>query len=171
MIIAIDSREQMPLPIKAGADIEDVITTKLPFGDYAMKLDATSPYVPVFFERKNIEDLWGTLTTGIDRFKRELERAKESKVTMYLAIEGTMLDVYTGSMFSIVPGSQIIRSIFTFKMKYGLQPVFCPNREQMKYYIIETFDAVRRVYEKASPLKNEFKGGIQSADCIAEVDT
>lgn len=150
MIIAIDSREQMPLPIKAGADIQDVIVTKLPFGDYAMKLSDSEPFVPVFFERKSIEDLWGTLTSGIDRFKKELERAKESKVTMYLAIEGTMLDVYAGVGFSTIMGSQIVRSIFTFKMKYGLQPVFCPNREQMKYYMIETFDAVRRTYDKTS---------------------
>lgn len=170
MIIAIDTREQMPLNIKAGADIQEVITTKLPFGDYAMKLTANDAYVPVFFERKSITDLWGTLTTGMDRFKKELERAKESKVTLYLAIEGTILDVHTGVSFSIVRGSQIVRTIFSLKVRYGLEPVFCPNREQMKYYIYETFDAVRRVYEKASPLKTPLKGGIQSADCIAELD-
>lgn len=170
MIIAIDSREQAPIVFKPGADISDVIVTKLPFGDYAMKLASDEAYVPIFFERKSIQDLWGTLTVGIERFKRELEKAKESKVTLYLAIEGSIYDVYAGSSFSTIMGSQIVRTIFSLKVRYGLEPVFCPNREQMKYYMYETFDAVRRSYDKDASLSTKFKGGIQSADCIAELD-
>lgn len=148
MIISIDSREQAPLNIKAGMDIETVRIEKLPFGDYGCKLSESEPFIKVFFERKAKSDLWQTLTTDIDRFKRELERAKESQVMLYLAIEGTMTDIYAGFEHSSVFGSQIIRTVFTFKMKYGLEPVFCASRDEMKYYIIETFDAARRNWHK-----------------------
>ena len=148
MIISIDTREQEPLNITAAVDITEVRHEKLPFGDYGCRLANDEPLCPVFFERKAKGDLWGTLTSGIDRFKRELERVRESKATLYLAIEGSMTDIYAGYSHSQVFGSQIIRTIFTLKVKYGLEPVFCPDRAQMKYYVLETFDALKRNWER-----------------------
>jgi len=52
--------------------------------------------------------------------------------------------------FPVTIGSQIVKTIFMFKIKYGVEPVFCPNRASMKYYICETFDAVRRNMDKES---------------------
>lgn len=146
MKILIDSREKEKLDIRVGANIDFVEVKKLAFGDYACEIEGK--IVPIFFERKSIGDLWGTFTQGIDRFKNELELARESKVTIYLAIEPSMQEVYAGYEHSGVFGSQIIRSIFTFKVKYGLEPIFCGNRDTMKYHIYETFDAVRRNFDK-----------------------
>lgn len=134
------------MKIKAGGEIDEVLVKKLDFGDYGCEIAGNR--LPIYFERKSIGDLFGTLTSGIDRFKREVTRAKEANCTLYLAIEGSLLDVYKGSEFSIVAGSQIVRTIFMYKVKYGLEPVFCNDREQMKYYILETFDACRRNLER-----------------------
>lgn len=148
MIIIRDTREQDPIAINAGGDIEQVVVQKLPVGDYGCKLSADSPILPLVFERKGIADLWQTLTVDITRFKAEVERARESSITLYLAIEGTMRDVYAGTSFSTVLGSQIVRTIFMFKVRYGVEPIFCASRDEMKYYMLETFDACRRNYLK-----------------------
>ena len=109
--------------------------------------DENAPLWPVAWERKGSKgDLWGTLTSGIDRFKREVERAKESNVTLYLGIECSMTDIYKGYEHSEVLGSQIIRTLFAFKVKHGVEPVFCGGRNELKYHIVECFDALDRHY-------------------------
>ncbi len=144
--LSIDSREQDGLNIKPGANIETVTIEKLPFGDYAGKANKDAPFWPVFWERKNLGDLFGTLTNGIERFKKEIARAKESNITMYLGIEASLKDVYSGYAHSSVLGSTIVKTLFTFKLKYGIEPVFCNGRDELKYQIIETYDALDRHY-------------------------
>ena len=141
-----DTREKQMLDIKPGSNISSFVVQKLPFGDYAAKLDGSNNFLPVFWERKSLADLWGTLTTGMDRFKAEVARAKESNVTLYLGIEASMTDVYKGFDRSDVLGSQIIRTLYTFKTKYGVEPVFCNSRDELKYHVIETYDALDRNY-------------------------
>ena len=146
--LTIDTREQEPLEIQPGANIESVELGKLPFGDYAGKPALDRPFWPIFWERKSLGDLFGTLTTGIERFKKEVERVAESKVTLYLGIEASLAEVYKGYPPSSVLGSQIVRTLFTFKVKYGIEPIFCNGREELKYQIIETFDALDRTLGK-----------------------
>ena len=146
MKILIDTREQEMLGFEPGLYIDSVERRALPFGDYACEINGTVPNV--YFERKSIADLWGTLTTGINRFKAEVQMALEANASLYLIIEGTMSDVYKGYEFSQVFGSQIIRTIFTYKIRYSVEPVFCPDRDTMRYYMIETFEAIMRNMKK-----------------------
>ena len=70
MTIIIDNREQKPLefsvPTKRGT---------LAVGDYRAEFSDGS-VSQVVFERKSINDLYGTLSKGYSRFKREIEDRK-----------------------------------------------------------------------------------------------
>jgi hypothetical protein len=63
--ITIDTREQKPIKLSNGK----VISEKLDFGDYSC--DGI-----LAVERKSLSDLVSTLSSGFDRFNREIERAK-----------------------------------------------------------------------------------------------
>lgn len=103
--------------------------------------------MPVCFERKSIGDLFGTLTNGHERFRKELDRAKENNFKIILIVEGTLSEVLAGYKHSSVKGSSILKTMFTLWMKYDLTPVFCPNRSEMKRFITETFEAIGRNFK------------------------
>ena len=139
----VDSREQAPLKF-SHPYITEVIRTKLEFGDYAcMFADNTIP--PLVFERKNLPDLFSTLTSGHERFKREIARAKEANHSIVIIIEGTFTDVLRGCTHSTVKGITIIKQLFTFWFKYGVQFVCCENRAEMATYITECFCSIGRM--------------------------
>lgn len=78
--IIIDTREQTPFkfnfPIQVG---------KLDVGDYGFSHAGLSK--DVFVERKNITDFISTLSSGYDRFKRELDRAKANNAYLVIVVE------------------------------------------------------------------------------------
>jgi ERCC4-type nuclease len=152
LIIIEDSRESKPLSFK-HKEIDMVVRAKLDYGDYSSHKDGE--VCPVYFERKSIGDLFGTLsgckpkdedgniiqdaTTGIERFKAELKRCSEDGSQMFLIIEGTMKDVVAGYKYSRMKGLTILRILFTMFIKYKLMPVFCSSRREMALYISEFY--------------------------------
>ena len=147
MIIKIDSREQAPLEFKVGDIVKEVRVEGLPFADYWGESDDGYEY-PIVFERKGLGDLFGTLTGGMDRFKRMLEKADAVQAQVYLLIEGSLEKVYKGYEHSQVSGDQIVRTIFSLKVRHGLEPIFCNSRHEMKAHIVETYEALERNYAK-----------------------
>lgn len=94
--IVIDSNEQMPW----GWEPCDAVTevAKLACGDYALAEDTETPKRgkatrPVRFsiERKSLNDFLGTVSTGWDRFQRELIRM-ESFPARVVIVEGDFED-------------------------------------------------------------------------------
>ena len=85
-LIYIDSREQNPL------DINDFPTEVkgLKFGDYCLndKEKTRNTYI----ERKSVPDLIGTLSSGLERFKNEINRAAEEKAYMVVLVERKLSD-------------------------------------------------------------------------------
>ena len=133
-------------------------------GDYSCEfIDGSVP--PVVFERKSITDLFGTLGDGYERFKRELFRAKENGTKIILIIEGHIPKVLAGNPYStkkvkikgktrIVKlnmaerkkhGKAKFRQILTLSLKYGLNHIFCKDRDEMSMYIAEYYSAVGRL--------------------------
>lgn len=76
--IFIDTREQKPL------SFEDSESMKLDIGDYTA---SGSHYDYTFVDRKSEPDFKSTLTAGFDRFRRELQRAKESDSYLFVVTE------------------------------------------------------------------------------------
>lgn len=146
MIVTIDSREQRPLDFEVGGSVSRVVVDGLPFGDYWCAYE-NGKEMPICFERKTISDAVGTLTNGMERFKKELQRAKENNFKMVFIVEGTLSEMLVGSPHSQVEGKTIVKTMFTLWVKYDLTPVFCPNRSEMKRFMLETWEAVGRNFK------------------------
>ena len=81
--IYIDTREQKPLKFDFTTQIET-----LKYGDYAFSDSKAS--MNTYIERKSITDFIGTMSGGFERFKREIERAKEDDAKLIVLVEEDM---------------------------------------------------------------------------------
>lgn len=148
MIILCDTREQNPLEFKHEY-VTEIRREKLDVGDYgAMFTDGVMP--PVYFERKSIGDLYGTLGGGYPRFRKELERAKASGSLLFIIIEGSYRDILRGYPHSTIQGISIIRKLWTLYWKYGVQHIYCNSREDMANQILECYFSIGRMKKKES---------------------
>lgn len=133
MTIIVDSREQRPLVFPC-----DCIKKKLHVGDYGAVF-AEGHLHNVVFERKSISDLFGTLTFGYDRFRREIDRAEKCKTRLIIAIEGSKEKVLKGYDHSKRDPESIIKQLETIEKKYSVQHMFFGNRVSMANHIHDVF--------------------------------
>lgn len=146
MKIIQDSREQTPL-VFDNPLITEVKVEALNVGDYMCEFEnGFTP--PVSFERKSIGDLFSTLGKGYRRFKKEIERAKESETRLELLIEGSISKVEKGIKWSKRAGEEVARQVMTIYMKYDIRPVFCVNANDASLYITRYFEAIGKLYVK-----------------------
>lgn len=118
-------------------------------GDYACEFeDGFRPQV--VFERKSLGDLYGTMGAGYKRFKREMERARDNGTDLVLLVESSLSDVAAGFERSSQSGESIVTKLFTLRQRYGLEAVFCKNRDEAVYYIMHRWMALGR--ERAKTL-------------------
>jgi len=155
MILVCDSREQKMLDFSGIEGIEKIEEMGLSFGDYTA-ICHDRP-VPIVFERKNLQDLFGTMTSGYERFKREMERAKVSNMKLILIVEGTYTDVWNGTDYSQFSGESMIKKLHMLQVRYDLETVFTESRRVMARYIAGLFSAVERNWGKDSTLKTGLK--------------
>lgn len=146
MVIVQDSREQLELDFSGIEGVEKVEVIGLPYGDYTALVHGKP--VPIVFERKGFSDLWGTMTSGYDRFKREMERAKADNMKLILIIEGSYSEVWNGFERSQVEGPSMLKKLATLYVKYDLEYHFCESRRVMARRIADTFSAVERNWSK-----------------------
>lgn len=149
IIITQDSREQNPLDWSGIDGIDKIEVAGLAFGDYSAIIGGK--VVPWVAERKNINDLFGTLGAGHDRFKRELERARQANFKLVMMIEGTYTDVWGGCEHSKMEGPTILKILATMYVKYDLEYHFCESRRVMARRIVDTFSAIERGYKTDEP--------------------
>lgn len=84
--VTIDTREQTPFSFPSELVKATVGTVKT--GDYCITGDKGFAV-----ERKNLDDFLGTISTGWDRFQREIFRAKSAGFTLPVVVEGNLDDV------------------------------------------------------------------------------
>ena len=143
MIIWIDTREQQPLDFSEFDIITEVKLSKLDVGDYSIQMK--NGFIPsVRFERKSVPDLFGTLSSGYDKFKEEINRAKEFNLELILLIEDSLSNIAIGTEFSTISGDKIIKTIFSLWERYNVYPIFCQNRSECSRYIVEIGSAIGR---------------------------
>ena len=132
-IIGIDTREKNRLDLKGIKTIKH----KFDFGDYGF---INEPYFcNIFFERKSITDLWGTMSKGYDRFCREIERAKDSGAYVIVMIDYAYSKA-TGYNFNKKYSKSTSKFIFHRIRKMlqtydNVQFVFSGGRDQSEYLI------------------------------------
>ena len=139
MEIIIDTREQDCLHFRK--DIT-VINEKLDIGDYSCRINGNP--VPVSFERKNLSDLYGTLSGGYDRFKKEINRASEAKIILVLAVEVPLQEVLKGHDHSTRSPQSLVQQCFTIMVRYKVPCIFFADRRDMAGYITQVFLALER---------------------------
>ena len=119
MKLICDSREQLPYtfetPVKVGA---------LSCGDYSI----TDLENHIAIERKTIDDLIGCLTTGRERFERELHKGKALDY-FALVIEASLSDIANGRYRSEMLPKSAVQSLLAFSVRYRLPIFFCETRE------------------------------------------
>lgn len=81
----IDTREQQPLPVGGTR-------AKLNVGDYGL---SPAKDMGVYIERKSLADFIGTMSSGYDRFVREIERAGEVGAYLIILVESPLADALT----------------------------------------------------------------------------
>ncbi|HQJ93140.1 MAG TPA: hypothetical protein PLI71_09730 [Clostridia bacterium] len=123
--IVIDTREQRPY------SFPDAIRGTLPTGDYSFvggeKLFA--------IERKSLQDAWGSIAQGHDRFRREMERAT-SLLDFQIVVEGEPdLFVCPELEWRRVHPNSLRGTVYHWRKKYGVYWIFRKNREEAKKYI------------------------------------
>ena len=139
--IIVDTREKKPIKFTAKWDID---VKKLDFGDYGYERDGE--LVKLVFERKSPHDLFGTLGSGHQRFKNEMERAAEADFKFIVAVECPYTTIKTKSFndswrIKKMKGYQIIKMIHTMEKKYPIQFLFFNDRKEMRDYICGAFEA------------------------------
>lgn len=132
MTIIVDTREQRALEFKCKT-----IRKGLKFGDYGAEIGDYR--IPVVFERKSKNDLYGSLTHGYDRLRRVFQRAEKAGFTLIIAIEGDKENILCGCNHSSREPSSIIKQLETIERKYGVAHMFFKTRHQMSAYIENFF--------------------------------
>lgn len=148
MKIIQDTREQAPLKFHNN-QITEIVKRKLDVGDYGCEFE-DGHIVPIVFERKSIADLFGTLGKGYKRFKKEIIRAQEANIQIFIIIEGTLADVQKGYEYSKIKGDQITKQLFTLWLKHNIMPIFVKDRREMSDYIINFYIASGKQYLRRS---------------------
>jgi len=140
MIILVDTREQKPYWSDNRAT--------LIVGDYTTKKLLGSFHI----ERKSLQDLYGTLTSGNNRFKYELFNAAYHRIQLEVYVEGSRADFINKNFpkgedrkFST---DGLDRLIKTFERKYHLTFHWCKNRQHAKKLVME-----RLAIEERKPKK------------------
>jgi DNA excision repair protein ERCC-4 len=127
MHILVDTREQHPYTF---ARFEGVTLhpAGLESGDYS--LPGHDHLVAI--ERKTLDDLIGCLTTGRERFERELHRLRPYLVKA-VVVEATLEDVARGRYRSGMNAQSALQSILAFMVRYSIPFVFAGTRAGGEY--------------------------------------
>lgn len=139
MQIITDTREQLPYWTE---HVQTLIV-----GDYTTKKLLNRFHI----ERKSLIDLYGTLTSGNQRFKYELFRAAYNNIAIEVFVEGTYSD-FVNKRFP--KGNErkfttegLKRLITTFEKKYHLPFYWAKNRR----------DCIKMVQNRLKLKEKEFK--------------
>ena len=140
MKIIADTREISPLSFRIGGALTEVVRSKLDVGDYrAQYTDGT--YSDTVFERKSLGDLYGTMTSGYQRFKKELTRSRNSNINLILIVECSFSEVASGYEHSTWEGGSMIKKLGTMWFKHALPVLFMNGRDDMAGFIVSYFTA------------------------------
>lgn len=158
MKLYIDTRETVYDDKSVGAldfvvdgVVTEIIRQKLPYGDYAAGWEDKNgkhiEFMPVIFERKTLGDLYGTLGKGMERFKKEMQRADEDGIKLIIIVEACLAEVLNGYEHSKMEGDSIIKTMMTLWVKHDVPHILCNDREDMKRTILEFFSAIGRNFK------------------------
>ncbi len=134
--VFVDTREQRPLNLNCPAE-----KMKLSCGDYCPNNEF---YSDVFIERKDLSDLAGTLAGGLERFEKEIVRAKDLGFYLVVLAECLYSDAlhYTAntSFSRKMNGPHLFHVVRELSNKYdNIQFVFSGTRKRASELVEKIF--------------------------------
>ncbi len=140
MRIVIDSREQTPLDFsKYDCTVE---IGSLTTGDYSLHgLEHL-----IALERKSLPDLVSSLSSGRDRFEREIQRGTGMEFFAVI-IEGSMEDVRAHNYRSQMKPHAVLQSVLTFQIRYGIPFIWAGTPKGAAYVVYWTLQKFLREAE------------------------
>jgi ERCC4-type nuclease len=127
MKIAVDNREQLAYGF-VGYDCT-VEPATLGTGDYSI----VGFEDKIAVERKSIDDLLGCLTSGRERFERELSRAR-SLDRFCVVVEASFEDLAKGMYSSAIKPHDACQSVIAWQIRYDTPFIFAGSRKACEYY-------------------------------------
>lgn len=128
--VCIDTREQKPLKFSNS------IVQKLFVGDYTL---TEENYTYTFVDRKSESDFKSTMSQGVERFKREIERAKKLGIFLYVVTESSVEKIEDRNRFQKWGSSNceyIFHNMREILHQYdNIQFVFSKNRKNSEAII------------------------------------
>jgi len=124
--VLVDTREKSPW-LFTGRKVR-VKQQVLKVGDYAIQGHQSGLVV----ERKSVEDLFLTMTRGLARFKRELERARTEcgVALMVVIVEGDLERIGLGSRWSWANPGRVIEQFYSVCVRAGVAPYVASGRAE-----------------------------------------
>ena len=138
MKLIIDSREQDPLEFIGESEVGTLST-----GDYSLK--GFEDYIAI--ERKSLPDLLGSITSGRDRFERELSRSRGLEY-FAIVVESDFSDISKGNFKSKMSVTSAVASILAFSVRYKLPIFFCQDRQQASQIVEGLLRQYLRQFDK-----------------------
>jgi ERCC4-type nuclease len=135
-VLLIDSREQLPYVFRASENLAGTEVAGLKVGDYSIRGFEHM----LFIERKSLNDLYGSLGSGRERFERELEKAKDIPYK-FLIIEATLQEVLSGFRYHDSHGRNhrsklspnfILSSLISMMIKKQIYVLFGGDRDSCR---------------------------------------
>lgn len=133
--IICDSREQLPLAFEEIKTIHQ----KLDFGDYKLNDDEFAQKICI--ERKSINDFYGTMASGEERFEQEIKRAQNAGFYLIVLVEEPMEKLYENP-YRINKPEYALHQMRTLIQKYPMiQFVFVYDRREASEIILKIFQS------------------------------
>jgi ERCC4-type nuclease len=175
MVILEDQQEKKPLKFNMNWECLDAVERiHLKTGDYMVRFN--DGYVPpICIERKSKADLYGTLTSGMRRFRNEVNRAIEAGYRFYLFIEESQEDCNKPLMYrkcgkwhkKKTEPLSIMRTLNTLEVKHGVIHKFYNSPEAMALAVYRLFYASGKLYaENLRKLKRELKDSKKAKELL-----
>lgn len=141
--ILVDSREQLPLDIQAYPT--EVVG--LPVGDYGIRgfSDWTNP--AFIIERKSLSDLIGSLTSGRERYMREIEKMRQFQFAA-IVIEATEWEVERWEYQSKTTPQSILQSLAAISVRTNVHVIWAMDRPGAVKHIERLVRQFVRGFEK-----------------------
>lgn len=153
--IAIDSREQRPLQF---SDAVQTVRGTLSVGDYSI----LGLEDQVVIERKSLGDLLGSITSGRERFVKELRQLRAFQFAA-LVVESSWWTIESG-IYGVPSGvhpNSVVGSLMSFVIKYGVVPILADDHDTAGRLVERLLTNYARIIEKdyralgAAPTKED----------------
>jgi len=145
--IIVDTREQKPFAFGSIYPQARTVVRTLQSGDYSIVGHERDFAV----ERKSIQDLYGSIGSGRDRFKAEILRLKKYRFAA-VVVEGDLAEIAAGTTHSKLSPVTVIRTMLSWSVKHGIQWWPCPDRD---FAIRVTYNLMRFYLQSLTEIESD----------------